>query len=163
MDDGRRAAVAYEVRRHRAPRRFGRLGRFTAGAACLGAGGLSVWLLIQAVAGLDGPAAGDRPAATASEAATGLDAAAKSPAATADRTVFPELRGLKCGQALQRLRLLGFDQVTLVSVDMKIVDVGAPNDWSVAAEAATPNRAGGPTPICQPDGRPSTVSRWCAN
>jgi hypothetical protein len=99
-------------------------------------------LLVQSVAGLGGAAAGNRPAEASAEAATGLGAAAASPAAAAERTVFPELRGLKCGQALQRLRLLGFDQVALVSVDMKIVDVGAPNDWSVAAEAAAPNRAG---------------------
>jgi hypothetical protein len=138
--DGRRAA--FEVRRHRAPSRLGGLGRATAGLACLGAGAVTVWFLIQSVAGLYDSAAGESPAATATEAATGLDTAARSAAGAGDRTVFPELRGLKCGQALQRLRLLGFDQVTLVSVDMKIVDVAAPNDWSVAAEAALPNRTG---------------------
>ncbi|WP_327001838.1 hypothetical protein OHA72_42935 [Dactylosporangium sp. NBC_01737] len=131
-----------QVRRHRAPRRFGRLGRAMAGAAFLAAGGLSVWLLVQSVAALNDAGSADRPATTSSEAATGVDAAARATAGAADRAVFPEVRGLKCGQALQRLRLLGFDQVTLVSVDMKIVDIAAPNQWSVAAEAALPYKAG---------------------
>jgi hypothetical protein len=131
--------VTHEVRRHRAPRRFGRLGRAAVGAAYLGAGAVSVWLLVQSVAGLGrAPAGGSAPA---SASATGVAADARS-APTADRVVFPELRGLKCGQALQRLRLLGFERVTLLSVDMKIVDVAAPNDWSVAAEGAAPNVAG---------------------
>ncbi|GAA3221223.1 hypothetical protein ACFO1B_16670 [Dactylosporangium siamense] len=131
--------VAHEVRRHRAPRRFGRLGLATAGVACLGAGAVSVWLLVQSVAGLGrAPAGGSAPESTD---VTGVAVDARS-ASPADRAVFPELRGLKCGQALQRLRLLGFERVRLVSVDMKIVDVSAPNDWSVAAEGAAPNLAG---------------------
>jgi len=129
-----------EVRRHRAPRRFGRLGRAAAATACLSAGGLSVWLLVQAVAGLGHAVAGEGSAAPAEATAVAVDA--RTAAGTADSAVFPELRGLKCGQALQRLRLLGFDLVTLVSVDLKVADVAAPNDWSVAAEAALPHRAG---------------------
>ncbi|UWZ38947.1 hypothetical protein Drose_12385 [Dactylosporangium roseum] len=130
--------------RHGARRRSDWLSRTVAGAACVGVVGLA--FLAHAA---DTPASYDRSAsnrrsAPASPSPSGQGEAGGDGqlAAGNRRAGFPELHGLKCGQAVERLRLLGFTLVVLVSVDAKLVDVAPPNGWSVTADAAAPYKAG---------------------
>ena len=156
---GGRVAAPSDRKDRQPRRRFDRLRRIMAGVAWLGVCGIGWWAV---TAYTHRPSSYDMPSHSAS-APTAPDAASDKDvqhAATGGQTaIFPELQGLRCGQAKERLRLLGFDLVVLVSVDAKLASVSAPNDWSVTKEGASPHNTGATVPLgalitvrCQWDG-----------
>ncbi|UWP85136.1 hypothetical protein [Dactylosporangium fulvum] len=134
----------HAARRRGVRRRSDWLSRTVACAACLSVAGLA--FLAHAA---EMPASYDRSASNRRSAPASPSPSREAGPADDQQTAvgnrragFPELHGLKCGQAVERLRLLGFTLVVLVSVDAKLVDVAPPNSWSVTADAAAPYKAG---------------------